>query len=371
MAKYNKKVEQIKKKEPSTTTHVGLDLKKIKKFLPSYMTSGRWALPQKVFKKEEKEYQSVSTEEITPQSASIKETTPQSTDVVAPQTVFTEEVTPQSIFTGRVTPQSTEEVTPHPDFHCGNYEVGKNWHQSIYSEVIPQNEFTEEIIPQSIEGVLPPPDFHDYKIGKEKRQSTPSEELMRLTPIYTGKEHKLPLKKLFQPLPKNDESFLKSHKLKFKNVEKGDMVYVARKTKNRTHGWIDRMDAVIGHQAKVEHRSARTFNLSFLYPPNHKGIIYIFDILCLEPLNCETVDKNTLVTNIGNIRYHFNYGIEIGLLKSYALDEDYILLKNLFKDKKYIQINDGWMDKIKNTCPRIIGVLLSNGFMKKNKIKED
>ena len=136
----------------------------------------------------------------------------------------------------------------------------------------------------------------------------------------------------------------------FSNIKSGDPVLVAKKDTNY-YSWTSQMTNMIGRIYNVQKRDDYGF-----YLIDDFGDRFVFSFKSLSFTTC-TVKKNCIYT-VGDYTYKLLYSMPIDHLKHILLKQDYQAMKSIFGNNK-VNIYNGKFKKIKEHCPRVIGALLS------------
>ena len=136
----------------------------------------------------------------------------------------------------------------------------------------------------------------------------------------------------------------------------GDLVVCPEVDENMQEGWNDSMTEMIGMSLKVRLVS-KTRGYVILQHPND-GENFQFGYRNIQKVNKK---KISFICNGKN--YSAFENIDLFFIRSVSLKKDYMLLKEIIKTQK-LKLTSNILSKIKSDCPRIIGVLMSNGLLK-------
>lgn len=144
------------------------------------------------------------------------------------------------------------------------------------------------------------------------------------------------------------------------NVVPGKTIVVCpEKVLDMEQGWEEEMDSMVGVPLLVEEKTK-----SAVYLAHDSGDTYAFGYHHIE-LAKEIVK---IPVELGHYKFKILEHVNSSRLRERMLAEDFIRLSKVpglnFKST-YVQINSEALEKIQQTCPRVIGVLLSYNFMER------
>lgn len=136
---------------------------------------------------------------------------------------------------------------------------------------------------------------------------------------------------------------------------------------------IDPRGAVLKHPDQSSHFSFPLESLDYRNTNIHDPNVSAYEYSTSDILKCtDSYDKKGIIKEIkkGNTVYELVMIVELNAIKHTSLDEDYRILYKIYQGMDYLSLEAKYFDAIKEQCPRIIGVLLSSGFMTKSVLEE-
>jgi hypothetical protein len=144
----------------------------------------------------------------------------------------------------------------------------------------------------------------------------------------------------------------------------GDKVKIAYKYPTKDCMWTRTMDKFLGTVAVLNSVNvvSGTVSLTLI-----NGQSYTYSLLCIDKCyNSNSKASKQLTLNIDNVIYKVESTYPISFLEKYVLDIDFEPLRKIYEGEEFFFINEDLFNKIKDECPRVIGVLLSRGFLSKH-----
>jgi hypothetical protein len=150
----------------------------------------------------------------------------------------------------------------------------------------------------------------------------------------------------------------------FKQLKIGDLVVCYEIDETMPFGWDDKMDELIGLPLTVTDKIDNGVKIEY-------NDLYYFTY---HVNNIEMYKKDHDFFILNNYKYIYLKPIIPEYLGAFTLNEDFKIYCNLYnkfkKNNSYVYFSKKLYFEIKQECPRVIGVLISRNFIKKEKVNE-
>lgn len=148
----------------------------------------------------------------------------------------------------------------------------------------------------------------------------------------------------------------------------GDIVVIARKV-DVGYGWNSCMDKAIGNPAIVTYkRDSRSCDLQVIHP-DMSGT-YTFGHQCLDTIDSILKDKS-LSFKSGDYNYFLKFPVPLTFVYQLSLEDDSSTLRDILNGDRLLILSEDILTKIRERCPRIIGVLLGHNLLEITSLEEN